>query len=59
MTILGNNTLLRYFRNFNNTTINEKNNFLENQNPEKITLSTIEYDNLSILHLTVPKYKRT
>ena len=30
-TILGNKTLLRYFRKFNNTTINEKTDLIENQ----------------------------
>ena len=59
MTTLGNNTHLRYFRNFNNTTKIEHKNFLEYQNPEKSTLSTIEYDTPSISNLTVPKYKRS
>ena len=32
-TILGNKTLLRYFRKYNNTTINETTDLLENQTP--------------------------
>ena len=34
ITILGNKTLLRYFRKFNNTSINENTNTLEYQTPE-------------------------
>ena len=34
ITILGNKTLLRYFRKFNNTSINENTNILEYQSPE-------------------------
>ena len=34
MTIAGNKTHLRYFRKSSNTTINENNNLLEDQNPE-------------------------
>ena len=34
ITILGNKTLLRYFRKFNNTSINENTNFLEYQKSE-------------------------
>ena len=33
-TILGNKTLLRYFRKFNNTAINEKTDILEHQTPD-------------------------
>ena len=39
-TILGNKTLLRYFRKFNNTTINEKTDILEYKTPDlKVPLS--------------------
>ena len=33
-TVFGNKLLLRYFRKFNNTTINEKTDLLENQTPD-------------------------
>ena len=52
-TISGNKTLLRYFRKFNNTTINENTDILEYQTPNlKKTMSTFKYDVNSIQYFT-------
>ena len=47
-TILGNKTLLRYFRKFNNTTINENTDLLEYKlNESTVPLSPFKYDSYS------------
>ena len=49
-TILGNKTLLRYFRKYNNTTINETKDLLEYQTPDvkvpclPLTMMLIAFD---------------
>ena len=51
ITILGNKTLLRYFRNFNNTSINENTDILEYETPDlKVTCLPLSMM-LSILHI--------
>ena len=60
ITILGNKTLLRYFRKFKNTSLNENTNILEYQTPElkvlELPLSKILLDTLS--RFTILKDKR-
>ena len=52
-TILGNKTLLRYFRKSNNTTINETTDLLEYQTPD------FKVPCLPLRHLSYATYKRT